>query len=301
MDWRRVFRGVPGVETFASVTLIQKGFADEQKYLLETAQGEKHLLRVSDILRRDEDERVYRIATSAYAAGVPTNEPIAMGLLDDGAHLYRLYRWREGTDAVAAYHTMDDIELYKFGHRAGITLKQIHHVHPQADAKMPIDWTAYYSNRFSDYVAQIDKHDIHVPGRATIEAFFQNNKPLIGQRASRLYHGDYHCHNFVLGVNRELSVLDWGASGYGDPWFDFQGLNNHEIKPAYASGLINGYFNDAVPEGFWPVLALYLTYGALSLVSWAASLRGQDVGYDPLALCWVTLPRICKHLMACGG
>ena len=45
--------------------------------------------------------------------------------------------------------------------------------------------------------------------------------------------------------------------------------------PLFASGIVNGYFDDNVPMGFWRLLALYISSNTLSSVYWAIPF-GQD-------------------------
>ena len=45
--------------------------------------------------------------------------------------------------------------------------------------------------------------------------------------------------------------------------------------PLFASGMVNGYFDNNVPMEFWRLLALYISSNTLSSVYWAIPF-GQD-------------------------
>jgi serine/threonine-protein kinase len=66
-------------------------------------------------------------------------------------------------------------------------------------------------------------------------------------------------------------VVDWDLidSLYGDPWSEFSRILNANLVPHFTTGQIHGYFDGEPPEEFWRILALYLSTGALMLVSWA--------------------------------
>ncbi|MCL2364308.1 MAG: phosphotransferase [Defluviitaleaceae bacterium] len=297
MDWQRIFHQIPGVETFTSVALIQKGFSTEQKYFVTTQNNENKLLRVADITHFDKMERTYRTLVRVHEAGVPTHIPIALGTYQDGVceYAYQLLSWCPGSDGSDAYYKADDRALHQLGTTAGNILRKIHQIKPDTAPHNANHWYDYYTTRFSNYIKQIDALEITIPGHAQIEQYFNENKHLLRHRDIALYHGDYHCHNFARDENGQIHILDWETAEYGDPWYDFHGLNNHDIKPAYATALINAYFNGNVPDDFWRVFALYLTYGSLALVSWAAKTRGDHLTYDPLALC---LGNIANHMQA---
>jgi len=39
--------------------------------------------------------------------------------------------------------------------------------------------------------------------------------------------------------------------------------------PHFSTGMIHGYFKGGAPEEYWPVLALYMSIGAVSSIPWA--------------------------------
>lgn len=88
--------------------------------------------------------------------------------------------------------------------------------------------------------------------------------------------GDYHNENLLVSENHEIAIIDWDLldSLYGDPWSEFNRISMcTNFSPYFATGLLNGYFGGEPPEEFWKILALYLSTGALILVSWAANIE----------------------------
>ena len=76
--------------------------------------------------------------------------------------------------------------------------------------------------------------------------------------------------------NGQLHVIDFDRSDYGDPWEEFNRIVWCAQKsPLFASGMVNGYFDDDVPMAFWRLLALYIASNTLSSVYWAIPF-GQD-------------------------
>ena len=70
----------------------------------------------------------------------------------------------------------------------------------------------------------------------------------------------------------DISVIDWDLFDdniYGDPWSEFSKILNADVSPKYTTGLLRGYFEGEPPEEFWRILAVYLTSGAMMLVTWA--------------------------------
>ena len=89
-------------------------------------------------------------------------------------------------------------------------------------------------------------------------------------------HGDYHIGNMMIDRNGQLHVIDFNRNDYGDPWEEFNRIVWCAQKsPLFASGMVNGYFDDNVPMEFWRLLALYISSNTLSSVYWAIPF-GQD-------------------------
>ena len=96
------------------------------------------------------------------------------------------------------------------------------------------------------------------------------NRPQVYQ------HGDYHIGNMMIDRGGQLHVIDFNRNDYGDPWEEFNRIVWCTQKaPLFASGMVNGYFDDNVPMEFWRLLALYISSNTLSSVYWAIPF-GQD-------------------------
>ena len=76
--------------------------------------------------------------------------------------------------------------------------------------------------------------------------------------------------NLMIDSNGILTVIDFEKADFGDPWEDMKAITwDIRMSPLFATGRINGYFNNNVPIEFWPLLALYICVGSLSSVPWA--------------------------------
>lgn len=100
--------------------------------------------------------------------------------------------------------------------------------------------------------------------------FFQANRHLLERRPIAYHHGDFHTGNFLLGADGKLKILDFDRYDIGDPWEEFNRLIfTADLSPTFARGQVAAYFDGAIPEEFWRLLALYLTVNSLGALSWA--------------------------------
>ena len=139
-----------------------------------------------------------------------------------------------------------------------------------------------YTKQNDDRVNAFTKTGIAIENGETLLNYYNENKELLRNRPQCFHHGDWHAENLLLSESKKLSVIDWELvdyDNYGDPWEEFNRINNSKIVPHYHSGQMKGYFDGEPPEEFWRLLALYLSAGALMLVSWAYYLQPNELEY----------------------
>ena len=93
---------------------------------------------------------------------------------------------------------------------------------------------------------------------------------LLSDRPQTYQHGDYHIGNMMIGNDKQLYIIDFNRNDFGDPWEEFKCIAwCAQIAPLFATGMVNGYFDNDVPIQFWELLALYISGNTLSSVPWA--------------------------------
>lgn len=63
-----------------NIILISKGWSSDKKYLVETANGELQLLRISDIGAYEAKKKEYEIITKYSQLGISMSMPIEFGM-----------------------------------------------------------------------------------------------------------------------------------------------------------------------------------------------------------------------------
>ena len=76
--------GIKNHETFAKIELIDKGLSGDKKYYIETLDGERLLLRISDMAEYGRKEVMFGMMKQAAMKGVPMCKPVDFGVCNDG-------------------------------------------------------------------------------------------------------------------------------------------------------------------------------------------------------------------------
>lgn len=104
------------------------------------------------------------------------------------------------------------------------------------------------------------------------------NRYLLKSRPQCYQHGDYHVGNMMIDSDDRLQIIDFDRADFGDPWEEFNRIVwSAQKSPLFASGMVNGYFNDNVPMDFWRLLALYISNNTLSSITWAIQFGQSEV------------------------
>ena len=256
---------------FVTKERIEKGWSSDQKYCVTDQGGRRYLLRISDMSEFEAKKTEYHMMEKVASLGVPMCCPIEFGICEDG--VYSVQGWIDGEDAEEVVPHCPKGEQYTYGLEAGRILRKIHSLPPVSVSE---DWETRYNRKLDRKLQKYAECPIHYEGGQAFIDYVRENRHLLKGRPQVFQHGDYHIGNMMIDRAGQLQIIDFNRSGYGDPWEEFNRIVWCAQKaPIFASGMIDGYFDSAVPPEFWQLLALYIAGNMLSSVYWAIPF-GQD-------------------------
>jgi aminoglycoside phosphotransferase (APT) family kinase protein len=249
---------------FVSKVPINKGWSYDKKYCVTTADGVKYLLRVTPKEKSANRAEMFRLQQQVANLGVSICKPVAFGNCDEG--VYNVQTWVDGEDAEEIIPQLKNTEQYSYGLEAGKILKVIHSI--PAPENLP-DWEQRFNEKIDRKIKMYNENPIKFDGAEHIMRYIKSNRHLLANRPQSYQHGDYHIGNMMIEKNK-LVIIDFDRYDFGDPWEEFNRIVwCTQISPIFASGIIDGYFNNQVPFEFWNLLALYISSNTLSSIPWA--------------------------------
>lgn len=249
-----------------SKTLIDKGWSGDQKYCAVTADGQKYLLRISAIDRLERKRREYEKMSEVAQLGIPMCLPVEFGTCEEGA--YSIQSWIDGVEAEETVVAMDSTTQYRYGVDAGRILAKIHTISAPADAP---NWETRFNAKIDRKIAMYENCELkYENGGDAFLQYIAENRHLLQGRPQSYQHGDYHIGNMMITNDGVLTIIDFDRDDFGDPWEEFNRIVwCAQAAPAFASGMVDGYFDGDVPLEFWKLLALYICSNTLSSLPWA--------------------------------
>ncbi len=257
---------------FISKEFINRGWSCDEKYCVTAADGTKYLLRITPFRKSANRAEMFRMQQQVAALGIPMCKPVEIGACDEG--IYVLQSWVEGEDAEDVLPHLVNAEQYALGIDAGKILKKIHTI--PAPAHQP-DWETRFNAKIDRKIKLYNDCPIQYEGGEAFINYINSNRHLLQNRPQCYQHGDYHTGNMMI-ENGKLVIIDFDRYDFGDPWEEFNRIVWAAQKsPLFASGMVNGYFDNDVPMEFWNLLALYISSNTLSSLPWAIPFGEEQV------------------------
>lgn len=103
-----LMRAIKNYDTFTTIKKIHKGWSTDEKYYVETDEGNRLLLRISDVSMIDDKKHEAMMVHYFSRVGLPVARVIDYGICGNGRKVYVLMTWCEGEDAADVLPTLSN-------------------------------------------------------------------------------------------------------------------------------------------------------------------------------------------------
>lgn len=258
---------------FVSQIPIDKGWSGDKKYCVTDKNGIKYLLRITPKEKSASRADMYRMQCEVAKLDIPMCVPVEFGECEE--EIYILQSFIDGVDLENAIGDFSEKEQYAYGLEAGRILKKIHTIPAPEDQPA---WEPRFHAKMDRKIKTYTDCPLKYENGQCFIDFIHANRHLLKDRPQCYQHGDYHIGNMMLGVDQKLYIIDFDRYDFGDPWEEFNRIVwCAQSAPAFASGMVDGYFDGCVPEEFWRLLALYIASNTLSSLPWAIPFGKKEI------------------------
>ena len=253
--------------------LVDKGWSGDKKYCVTTESGGKYLLRITTPEKTEHFRLCYLRMEEVAKLGIPMCLPIEFGQCPEGT--YAIHSWIDGEDAESVISALHAERQYAYGLDAGRILKKLHSLPAPADAPA---WAGRFNAKIDRKIAMYGDCPLKYENGERFLEFIAQKRYLLSDRPQTYQHGDYHIGNMMINRNGVLTIIDFDRDDFGDPWEEFNRIVwCAQSAPAFATGMVDGYFDGEVPMEFWELLALYISSNTLSSLPWAIPFGEREI------------------------
>lgn len=252
---------------------VTKGWSGDDKYCIIDENGQKYLLRSAPIAMAKQKKAEFFWMQQAEKTGIPMCRPLYLEETEN--HIHTVHSWIDGKDAEDVMRSLPQNDQYRYGWKAGEYLRKLHTIPAP-------EWVPAWEERFNAKIDRKIQMYSHCPlkyegGQAFLD-YLAANRHLLKNRPLTFQHGDFHIGNMMIDKDGQLIIIDFNRFDFGDPWEEFNRIVWCAQKaPAFAAGMVDGYFDGQVPEVFWQLLALYISSNALSSLPWAIPYGEEEI------------------------
>ena len=266
---------IPELSSSTNIVAIAEGWSADRKFRVLSNSGATWMLRLSDIRHREKKRFEYECLCKAEEMNLPTPRPVSFGECDDGAQNYLLLTWVEGVELREVLAKASRSKQYALGFKAGKLLRQLQDIPVPHLSK---SWEQMFLGQLEERGQRLAETCIDLPERDAFLMHIEQYRHLLAERPLKFVHGDYHVGNLLVTSNGELASIDFDRCRVADPWDDHKRVVwDLEASTAFASGRLNGYFEDKIPEDFWALLAAYCASNAIGSIAWAVPFGDEQI------------------------
>ena len=252
---------------------VEKGWSSDQKYRATGADGQVYMLRISSAEQYERKRVEFERMKQAAELGIPMCLPVEFGRCAEG--VYSLQSWIEGNNLEDILLGLSPKEQHSYGFDAGRILRKLHTIPAPADIE---PWEDFFNRKINRKIEMYEACPLKYEGGEAFLDYIAKNRHLLNGRPQTYQHGDYHVGNMMVDKSGGLVIIDFDRDDCGDPWEEFNRIVWCAQKsPLMAKGMVDGYFDGAVPMEFWDLLALYICSNTLSSLPWAIPFGEEEV------------------------
>lgn len=268
-----MFDDIIGSSKWKEINFVDKGWSEDKKYHILTEDDRHLLLRISKPESYDTKKHEYEVINKIASLNFEMSRPYDFGKCKDG--VYMLMEWIEGEEMETALPSLSFMEQYKLGIEAGQILKKIHDLEIEFES---FDWYEKFTTKMDKKIQMYNNCPLKYEHGNLFIAYMSKTRDLLKNRPLTLHHGDYHVGNLIYSKSKHVGVIDFNRFDYGDPWEEFNRIVwDTNVSSSFATGRLNGYFNNQVPQEFFELLALYISSNTLSSLPWAMAFGESEI------------------------
>ena len=260
-------------DTIITRNSIDKGWSGDRKFHVTTENGQEYLLRISPAEQKNRIAGMFQRMRQAESLDIPMCQAVEWGECEEG--IYFLQSWINGQESESVLPGLSENAQYAYGLDSGRILRKLHSIPAPEEAE---PWDLRFGKKIDRKIAMYDACPLKYEGGEAFLRHIAASRHLLTNRPQTYQHGDYHTGNMMIDHTGKLTIIDFEKDDWGDPWEEFNRIVwCAQMSPAFASGMVDGYFDGEVPMDFWNLLALYICSNTLGSLPWAIPFGEKEI------------------------
>lgn len=243
---------------FKDISKIRKGSSHDKKYILTDSNYQRYLLRLSNESTYETKQKEFAYLQKLKDLQLPLSIPKEIGKTEQ--FVYLLFLYIEGEDLEDVIDSYSLQLQYQLGLQAGMILQKLH----QLPCSEIIDYKANFIASFKQKKERYQTAQWKNEQTDECIRYVENHLDTLKNGSLRLIHGDFQIGNMILSSKKDLHIIDFNQMHLADPVEEFAVMALSYIKStSFAKGILDGYFNQRIPENFYSKMAFYMAFSII--------------------------------------
>jgi aminoglycoside phosphotransferase (APT) family kinase protein len=253
-----------------SVKKVEKGFSYDLKYKIKYKNGTK-LLRIYDLKQKEQVFEQLKIMRTLHEMGVNCPKVYAFEEVNEHNLCYSITDWLDGEDGEEAIPKLDVQTQYEVGYDAGRELRLIHTLKTDQSTKSSEDHSKKSKQEFETCLKRFKQLNLNLPYEDEIIHYVYDHYDLLEHRPIVFTHGDFHANNIVVKDGKYAGVIDFERCKMDCPYHEFNKIElfSSVLSKEFSRGVIDGYFQNKIPDNFWLIRSFYMARNIIFHIVWA--------------------------------
>jgi aminoglycoside phosphotransferase (APT) family kinase protein len=270
LSFDTLFSLVKELKETLSVKKIEKGYSYDLKYKVTYEDGSR-LLRIHDLKQKEQVLTQLNRMNALYKMGVKCPKVYAFQEVNEHNICYSITEWLDGEDGETAIPQLDAHTQYQVGYEAGCNLRIIHSLKIEEPIITSKENTEKSKMEFERCVRRYKELNINLPFETNIIEYVYEHYDLLDDRPIVFTHGDFHANNIIVKGGKYAGVIDFERCKLDCPYSDFNKIElfSSALSKEFAKGVVDGYFQENIPDDFWVIRSFYMARNMIFHMVWA--------------------------------
>ncbi len=268
-NWNNSFKELDFYDDIIDIHRFSYDKKSDRRYKIKTAKKD-YLVRLSDLNKYQVLKAEFENIKHLYDLDILVPKPCK---LHKENNVVLVYEWLEGDYLEGILEVLPLEDQYNLGYEAGKILRKIHSIKGKS-----YDWSKKYEKALEKTIEDYISYGVKHKKSFNIIEFINSNKDVLNSYSISYLHGDFCLKNIILDSNKELGLVNFEKSFYGDSlkdFYEFSLISN--ISTSFAIGQIRGYLGNNIPKDFFKKVAVYTALFLLESLTVASKENQENV------------------------
>ena len=264
MTLEKLKKIIPNSKDWISSEEITFGWSGEQKYKIQTNNGETLLLRILSKEQFENQKKGIEFLGKCGEKSSHVPQILEIGTTLDNSYCFLLLSYIIGDNGMSEIEKYSKDEQYVLGLKMGEIIKSLHSL---SSPKRNTEYSKIFKEKIIKYLHFFAQNKGDFPFLHNTEKNLLKLQKIIKKRPIIMIHNDFHLGNMIIN-NNDIFLIDFNRATFGDNIKEFDCIAwSATHSENFVAGLLDAYLESENKQEFFEILRCYISLWELQMLS----------------------------------